>query len=75
MAKQGLVPLSLKRVAIALALTFIVIGGFAAQIYQQKNFKYTYTEQPVRHIEVYSGLASLKAITINEYIMVAFPHP
>ena len=73
MAKQGLVPLSLKRVAIALALTFIVIGGFAAQMYQQKNFKYTYTEQPVHHIEVYSGLASLKAITINEYCMLAFP--
>jgi DNA-binding transcriptional ArsR family regulator len=65
--------LSLKRVAIALALILIVVGGFAAQIYQQKNFKYTYTEQPVRHIEVYSGLASLKTITINEYLMVAFP--
>jgi predicted transcriptional regulator len=68
-----LVPLTLKRVAITLttlALTVIVIGCFAAQIYQQKNFRYTYTEDPVRHIEVYSGLMSLKAITINEYCIL-----
>lgn len=67
--------MSLKRVTIALTLTFIIIGCFAAQMYQQQNFKYTYSEQPVHHIQVYSGLASLKAITINEYIMLAYPPP
>jgi predicted transcriptional regulator len=70
--------LTLKRVAItltALALTVIVIGCFAAQIYQQKNFRYTYTEEPVRHIEVYSGLMGLKAITINEYCILPILPP
>ena len=65
--------MSLKRVAFALALTLIVVGVFAAQVYQQKNFKLSYTEQPVHSIAVYSGITSLKAIPINEYLMVAFP--
>lgn len=64
--------MSSKRVALALALIFIVVGVFAAQVYQQKNFKFSYSEQPVHSIAVSSGLTSLKAITINEYFMPAF---
>lgn len=67
-------PLSLKRVAFALALTLIIAGVFAAQVYQQQKFKLSYSEQPVDNIEVYSGLASLKATTvINEYCTLVFP--
>ena len=65
--------MSLKRAAIASSLILIVIGCFAAQVYQQRIFKYSYTEEPVRRIQVYSGVASLKAITIDEYCMLAFP--
>jgi len=73
MLKRRLVPLSVKRAAIALSLILIVIGCFAAQAYQQKIFKYSYTEEPVRRLQVYSGITSLKAITIDEYCMLAFP--
>ena len=52
-------------------MTYVSLNHFA----ELASVKVFHTEQPVRHIEVYSGLASLKAITINEYIMVAFPHP
>jgi predicted transcriptional regulator len=61
-----------KRAAIALSLILIVIGCFAAQAYQQKIFKYSYSEEPVRRLQVYSGITSLKAITIDEYCMLAF---
>jgi DNA-binding transcriptional ArsR family regulator len=54
----------------SLALTIIVAGCFAAQIYQQQNF--SYTESPTRHISV-SSIASLDAITINQYTLLAFP--
>ena len=73
MLKRGLVPLSVKRVVIAFALILIVIGCFAAQMYQQKIFKYSYSEEPVRRLQVYLGITSLKAITIDEYCMLSFP--
>jgi predicted transcriptional regulator len=72
MLKRRLIPLSVKRAAIALSLILIVIGCFAAQAYQQKIFKYSYSEEPVRRLQVYSGITSLKAITIDEYCMLAF---
>ncbi len=68
--------MKIKRVAVAsvaLALVLVVIGCFAGQIYQQSIFKYGYTEEPVLHVKVYSGLTSLKAITINEYTLLAVP--
>ena len=73
MLKRRLIPLSVKRAAIALSLILIVIGCFAAQAYQQKIFTYSYTEEPVRRLQVYSGITSLKAITIDEYCMLTFP--
>jgi predicted transcriptional regulator len=64
--------LNLKRVTTALVLTLIVIGCFAASLYQQTNFKYSYSAQ--RHnLQVYSGTASLKAITIDKTLLLAFP--
>ena len=73
MLKRRLVHLSAKRATIALSLILIVIGCFAAQAYQQRIFKYSYTDAPVRRLQVYSGITSLKAITIDEYCMLAFP--
>ena len=73
MLKRRLMPLSAKRVVIALSLILIVIGCFAAQAYQQRIFKYSYTEEPIRRLQVLSGVTSLKAITIDEYCMFAFP--
>ncbi len=61
-----------KRVAIASALTLIVIGCFAAQIYQQKIFSYSYSRDRTRRLEIYSGITSLKAITIDKTVMLAF---
>jgi predicted transcriptional regulator len=69
--------LTVKRIIPALAavaLAAIVIGCFISQLYQQQNFQYAYIKEGrTRHIEVYSSLASLDAITINNYILPAFP--
>jgi hypothetical protein len=67
--KRGLVPLSVKRAGVAiigLSLILIVVGCFPAQMYQQKIFRYSYSEEPIQRLQVYSGITSLKAITINE---------
>lgn len=64
--------MSFKRVTIALVLALIVIGCFAASLYQQSNFKYSYSANP-HNLQVYSGTASLKAITIDKTILLAFP--
>lgn len=74
--KRRLVPLSVKRAAIAaiaLTLILIILSSFPAQIYQQKIFTYSYSQQPIRRLQVYSGVTSLKAITIDEYCLLAFP--
>ncbi len=59
-----------KQATIALVLMLIVIGCFAASLYEQKNFIYSY---PTRHnLQVYSGITSLKAITIDKITLLAF---
>ncbi len=56
---------------IAVALVAIVAGCFVAQLYQQQNFDYTYASQGgKRQLDVYSGVASLHAITINQYTLL-----
>ena len=68
--------MNLKRVALAIAclgLIVTLIGCFAAQMYEQKIFNYSYRETPFCQVQVYSGIASLKAITINQYCLFAFP--
>jgi DNA-binding transcriptional ArsR family regulator len=57
-------------ISASLALTAIVIGCFAAQLYQQQNF--SFTESPTRHISV-SSSAGLYATTVNQYTLLAFP--
>lgn len=59
-----------KQATIALVLMLIVIGCFAASMYEQKNFIYAY---PTRHnLQVYSGITSLKAVTIDKIVLLAF---
>ncbi len=55
--------------AASVALAFIVVGCFAAQLYLQQNFNYTCQAEDNHAIEV-SSAASLKAITINRYILL-----
>jgi predicted transcriptional regulator len=55
-------------VSATLALTLIVIGCFAAQLYQQQTFQCTFNT-PDRHIEI-SSLTGMRAITINQYILL-----
>ena len=64
--------MNVKRAAIAVALICIVIGSFAALMYQQKIFKFTYSGLQVRELKVHSGLRSYRAITIDEYCTLAF---
>ncbi len=65
----------LKQVSIVLAslVLILVIGGcFAASLEQQKNFAYSYSIKQNK-LQVYSGIVSLKAITIDKIILLAFP--
>jgi len=61
-----------KRVAIGLSLVLIVVGCFAAQIYQQKLFSYGYTQQPAPRLQVYGSIPILKAGTVDPFSMLAF---
>lgn len=61
-----------KRAAIALALISIVIGSFAALMYQQKTFKFALAQDPTHRLQIYSGIRSYNAITIDEYCTLAF---
>lgn len=51
-----------------LALVFITISVFAAQIYQQSIFSYSYASG--KYLEINSGQAGLNAITINQYVLL-----
>jgi hypothetical protein len=67
--------LKTKQAALAIAcvgLVVVILGCFAAQMYQLKNFSYTYQDQPCK-VTVHSGIVSFKAITIDQYCMLAFP--
>jgi DNA-binding transcriptional ArsR family regulator len=60
-------------VAASAALTLIVIGCFAAQLWQQHNFEYTLTTaERGYHFEV-SSIAGMNAVSINEYTLLAVP--
>ena len=65
--------MSFKRVTVALVLISIVIGCFAAQLYQQKSFKFSYSETPTHQLQVYRGTSTLPSITIDKTYMIAFP--
>ncbi|MCW4004907.1 MAG: winged helix-turn-helix transcriptional regulator [Candidatus Bathyarchaeota archaeon] len=63
-----------KRVVTAwatLALVFIVIGSFAALLYQQKNFSFTATENSPCRITLHSNMITYRAITIDKICTLA----
>ena len=63
---------ALKRAIIAFLLVSIVLVSFAALLHQQKSF--TFSIAPTsRLIQVTSGLPSLRAITTDQYCLLAFP--
>jgi DNA-binding transcriptional ArsR family regulator len=63
---------ALKRAIIAFVLASIIIVSFAALMHQQKSF--TFSIAPTsRLIQVSSGFPSLRAITTDQYCLLAFP--
>ena len=64
--------MNVKRAVIALALISIVIGSFAALMYQQKIFKFAVAQDPTHRLQIHSGIRSYNAITIDEYCTLAF---
>ena len=68
--------MNLKRAALTitcLGLIVILIGCFMAQMYQQRDFSFSYRESPFRQIQVYGEINSFKATTIDQYFMLSFP--
>jgi predicted transcriptional regulator len=59
---------TLKRAIIAFVLTSIIIVSFAALLHQQKNFTFNVTSA-----SPYSGIPSLRAITTDQYYLLALP--
>jgi DNA-binding transcriptional ArsR family regulator len=64
---------ALKRAIIAIVLASIVLGSFAALVYQQKSFTFSISLTSPRFVQVYSGTPSLRAITTDPYCLLAFP--
>jgi predicted transcriptional regulator len=62
------VHLTLKRVIIAFALASIILVSFAALLQQQKSFTFSVTAA-----SPYSGIPSLRAITTDQYCLLALP--
>lgn len=63
-----------KRAIIActsLALLFIVIGCFAASLYQQKNFSFTIKENSPYKVTLNSSIETYRAITIDKICTLA----
>jgi DNA-binding transcriptional ArsR family regulator len=64
---------ALKRAIFALALASIIICSFAAVLNQQKSFTFSVTYTPSCLVQVYSGIPSLRAITTDQYCLLALP--
>jgi DNA-binding transcriptional ArsR family regulator len=54
-------------------LTVIVIGCFAAQLWQQHNFRYTLTTAERGYRFEVSSIGDLNAVSISEYTLLAVP--
>jgi DNA-binding transcriptional ArsR family regulator len=65
----------LKRAVTAVVLAAIVLGAFAALLYQQKNFAFSATDQSPYVVNVYSGIPSLRAIQPDNFCLLAVPVP
>ncbi len=61
-----------KPAAFALALIFIVMGSYAALMYQQSQFKFTIVDESSHRVQLCSNLRSYHAITIDQYTVLAF---
>ncbi len=64
--------LGVKRAAVGLGLILIIVGCFAAQMYQLKIFSSGCTQQPVSRLQVYPGVASLNAVATDEFTVLGF---
>jgi DNA-binding transcriptional ArsR family regulator len=64
---------ALKRAIIAIVLASIVLGSFAALVYQQKIFTFSISSTSPRFVQVYSGIPSFRAVTTDPYCLLAFP--
>jgi len=65
--------LTLKRAIIAFVLASIIIVSFAALLHQQKSFTFSITKTSPCFVQVYSGVASLRAISTDQYCLLALP--
>jgi len=64
---------TLKRAIIAFVLASIIIVSFAALLHQQKSFTFSITSTSPHLVQVYSGIPSLRAITTDQYCLLALP--
>jgi len=64
---------TLKRAIIAFVLASIIIVSFAALLHQQKSFTFSITKTSPCFVQVYSGVASLRAISTDQYCLLALP--
>src|SRR4030042_6992228 len=64
---------ALKRAIIAFVLASIVLVSFAALLQQQKSFTFSVTNTSPFLVQVYSGIPSLRAITTDQYCLLALP--
>jgi len=65
--------LTLKRAIIAFVLASIIIVSFAALLHQQKSFTFSVTTTSPCLLQVYSGIPSLRAISTDQYFLLALP--
>jgi DNA-binding transcriptional ArsR family regulator len=65
--------LMLKRSILAFVLASIIIVAFAALLHQQKSFTFSVTKTSPCFVQVYSGVASLRAISTDQYLLLALP--
>ena len=64
---------TLKRAIIAFVLASIIIVSFAALLHQQKSFTFSITPTSPHLVQVYSGIPSLRAVTTDQYCLLALP--
>ncbi len=64
---------ALKRAIIAFVLASIVLVSFAALLQQQKSFTFSVTNTSPCLVQVYSGIPSLRAVTTDQYCLLALP--
>jgi DNA-binding transcriptional ArsR family regulator len=68
-----MIQLTLKRAVIAFVLASIIIVSFAALVQQQKNFTFSVTKTSPVLVKVYSDITSLRAISTDQYCLLALP--